>query len=79
MASLASVSKKEITGLLGMEVVRGTVTTSGDTFNSRFGNILVALVSDETTLGGAKVTWTGSSVAITCTNGDVVDLIIFGH
>jgi hypothetical protein len=78
MAVIASVTKKEITGVIGMEIIRGTVTTSGDTYASRFGKIWAVIVHDETTLGGAKAVATGSSVAVTCTNGDVVDLLIFG-
>ncbi len=79
MAVLASVTKAEITGLQGCEVVSGVVTTSGDTYTSRFGTIFSVLVSDRTTLGGARAsTVSGGVVTITCTNGDTVDLQIWG-
>ena len=79
MAALASVTRKEITGNLGQEIVRGTVTTSGDTFASRFGTIQQVFIHDETTLGGARATFSGSTVTITCTAADVVDLMIVGR
>lgn len=79
MAVLASTTKKEVTGILSLEVVRGTVTTSGDTYNTKFGKIFNVQIHDETTAGGAYATWTGGIITIVSTNGDVVNLLIFGE
>jgi len=79
MAALASVTRKELTGIFGLEVVKGTVTTTGDTFTSKFGTIIGVQISDRTTTGGARVSTSGSTVTITCTSGDVIDLWIMGY
>ena len=78
MAVLASTKVTEITGIPGVEVVYGTVTTTGDTYVSRFREITSVQISDQTTTGGANCTYSGGTVTITATNGDVVDLLIFG-
>ena len=62
-----------------LEVARVTVTTTGDTYTSRFKNVNSVLVSDRTTIGGARAsTVSGGTITITCTGGDVVDLWIVG-
>ena len=78
--ALTSVTKKEITGLESMQVVRGTCSTGagGDVFYSRFGSIQSVLISDETNAGAAKATFSGGVVTITATISDIVTLIIFG-
>ena len=77
MAAIASVTKRE-TGSPGEEIVRGTVTTTGDTYSSRLKKITHVFAHDETTTGGAKATFSGQTVTVTCTGGDVVDLHILG-
>ena len=79
MAVLASTTIKEITGILSLEIVRGTVTTTGDTYNTKFGKIFNVQIHDETTAGGAYATWSGGTITVTCTSGDVVNLLIFGE
>jgi len=79
MAAIANVTRVGYTGNIGMEVVRGTVTTTGDTYSSRFNNITAVLIHDETTTGGAKATFSGKTVTITATGADVVTLMIFGY
>lgn len=73
-------SQKVITGLFGMEVVRGRVTggTTG-TYVSKFGTILAVIASDETSAGVIKASWSSSTVTITCTQNDYVDFVIFGY
>mgnify|MGYP001567933057 CR=1 FL=1 len=78
MAVLASVTRME-TFHPAIELVKGTVTTSGDTYSSRLGKVIGVLISDRTTLGGARAsTISGQTITITCTNGDVVDMLIWG-
>lgn len=79
MAALASVTTKQLTSLIGLEIVKGTVTTTGDKYTSRFSNIVSVQISDRTTAGVAKVSVSGSEITITCTSGDVVDLWIAGY
>lgn len=73
-----TVTRLEVDSELGMEVVRGTAQNA-DTYKSRLGNVTHVLVHDETTAGGAKVSVSGQTVTITCTNSDVIDLLIFGR
>lgn len=79
MAALASVTTKQLTSLIGLEIVKGTVTTTGDKYTSRFSNIVSVQISDRTTAGVARVAVSGSEITITCTSGDVVDLWIAGY
>ena len=79
MAVLASVTKKELTGNLGLEIVTGTVTTTGDTYVSKFGTIVSVVAHDRTTVGVVKCAVSGGTLTITCTSGDVVDLWITGY
>ena len=78
MAALASVTETEVTGLPGVQIVKGTATATGDTYTSRFRLVTNAFVNDQTTKGGASVTYATGVVIVNCTNGDVVDLMIFG-
>ncbi len=77
VAALASTVVTE-TGSPGMEVVTGVVTTSGDTYASRLGTIDHVIFSDRTTANIMTIVVTGQSIAVTCTGGDTVDMIIFG-
>jgi len=73
-------SQKVITGVFGMEVVRGQVTaaTTG-TYVSKFGTILAVVISNETTNNTIKASWSSSTVTITATQNDYVDFVIFGY
>lgn len=61
-----------------LQIVNVTVATTGDTFVSKFGTVTSVQVNDQTTTGGASATFSGTTVTIACTNGDVVDLWIWG-
>lgn len=69
---------KEITGDIGMEVVRGVNVQNSDTYVSKMSTILAVFVHDETTANVAKATWSGSTVTVTCTNNDEINLLVFG-
>lgn len=78
MAAIASTTIREISPSMGMQIMKGTVTTTGDTFRSKFGQIRSVQISDRTTSGGARATFSAGTVTVACTSGDVVDMIIFG-
>jgi len=78
MAAIASVTSWYPGGNIGMEVVRGTVTTTGDTYTSKLGTIEAVFVHDETTTGGANATFATNVVTVAATGSDVVDILIFG-
>jgi len=78
MAAIASVTVHP-SATPGMLRVKGTVTTTGDTYVSKFSNIESVFCNDQTTAGGASATFSGGTVTVACTNGDVVDLLIFGN
>lgn len=78
MTALASVTETEITGIPGFQLVSGTVTTDGDTYQSRFRLVTNCLIHDRTTVGVAKVAISGGEITVTCTAGDIVDLAIYG-
>ena len=77
MAVLASVTKMD-TFHPAVELVRGTCTTTGDTYVSRIKKIQGVIISDETTVGVSKATFSGQTVTVTTTGGDVVNLLIWG-
>ena len=76
--ALVTVDQRVETGLGWMEAIRVTVTTTGDTHESKLGVVDHVQISDRTTTGGAKVSVSGQTITITCTNGDVCDLLIIG-
>lgn len=78
MAALASTVETEVTGVPGLQLVRGTVTTDGDTFQSRYREVTNCFIHDRTTVGVAKVAISGGEITVTCTSGDIVDLEIWG-
>jgi hypothetical protein len=73
-------SQKVITGVFGMEVVRGRITaaTTG-TYISKFGTILAVIGMSETSAGTFKATWSSSTVTVTATQNDYVGFVIFGY
>lgn len=77
MAHIASVTENE-TGSPGEQTVTGTVTTDGDYYDSRLGTIDHVIISNRTNVGVTKVAVSGQRITITCTSGDVVDMIIRG-
>ena len=63
----------------GLEFVRITNCQTADTYvASKIGRIEGFAITDETTTGGAKATFTGHTLTITCTNDDEINLIIWG-
>ena len=80
MTFTATGEQKVITGLFGIEVVRGQVTggTTG-TYISKFGVIIAVIAGNETTNNTIKASWSSSTVTITCTQNDYVDFVIFGY
>ena len=79
-AALTNVSRK-LTNIPVLEVVRGTCSlgSGNDWFVTRFGTVSHVFVSDETTVGGAKATFSGGMVTVNATASDVVTLMIFGN
>jgi hypothetical protein len=77
MAAIANVTEFPLQDP-NLQLVVGTVTTTGDTYVSKFSAIKAVFVNDQTTKGGASATYTGGTVTVACTNGDVVDLLIIG-
>jgi len=78
MAVVDNVTRKEITGNLGMEVVRCQATGATSTFVSKFGTIFSVQCTDETDYD-CLVSWSGSEITITCTDKDYLNLVIFGR
>lgn len=79
MAVLASTTVYEVPGRPEMEIIKGTVTTTGDTYVSKFSTIYgvtAQLYSGGTTV--LKTTVSGGTVTITGTSGDVIYLVIYG-
>ena len=74
----ASIRRREINPSIGMEVISATTTTTGDWLFSKFGTIHSVFC---TGIGHAAfVTSIGadSKITITCTGGDIVELLVFG-
>ncbi len=63
----------------GEYLIRCTVTTDGDYYDSPLGKVKGAIISNETTVGVAKTAISGQRVTITCTSADVVNLHIWGQ
>ena len=61
-----------------LQIVNVTAATTGDTFTSKFKTVHNVLTNDQTTTGGSSATWSGRTVTVACTNGDTVDLWIWG-
>ena len=78
MAAVDGVERKEIQGNLGMEIVRCRATGATSTFVSRFGTIVSVQVTDETDYD-CLTSWSGSTITITCTNDDYLNLLIIGY
>ena len=76
--AVVTTNSEERTNEPNTQIVNVTVATNGDTFESKFGNVRGVWVNDQTTTGGASATFSGSTVTIACTNGDVCDLLIWG-
>ena len=79
MAAVTLTSEVQHTNFPTLQIVRVTVATTGDTFESKFKEVVSVVVNDETTTGGASATFSGRTVTVNCTNGDLVNLWIWGH
>jgi len=61
-----------------LELIRAALTATGtSTFVSKFGTIFAVFVQEEGT-NGATYTWTGSTVTITGTDTDYINMMIWG-
>ena len=69
----------EFSPMPGVYLVNCTVGTTGDTYASKLGKVKGVIAHDETTQGGANATFSGQTVTVTCTGGDVVDLLMWGE
>jgi len=78
MAVVDNITRKEITGLLGIEVVRAQLTGATSTFVSKFGTVVAVGINVEGT-NGATWTRSGSTITITGTNDDWVNIFVFGR
>jgi len=76
-AHITAVSKKEITGVIGMEVVKGALAASGDYYDSRFGTI-VSVICTPSVSQTCGVTVSGNRVTILTAVADV-NLVIYGY
>jgi hypothetical protein len=79
MTEVTVTGKKEITGLMCMEIVKGTFS-DGYTYTSKFGTIDCVQVQSRSR-AGAYATVSGGVVTLVCSSasGDTFDLVIFGH
>ena len=79
MTAVTVTAKKEVTGMLAMEVVKCTATDAY-TYTSKFGTIVACFVNDRSRTG-AWLSVSGNVVTVNCSSasGDVVDLLIFGY
>lgn len=79
MTAITVTERKEITGNLGMEIVKGTFT-DGYTFDSRFG-VVIAAFAQSRSRTGAYCTVSGRTVTVVCASasGDVLDLMVIGR
>jgi len=78
MASVDNITRKELTGNLGFEIVRCQATGATSTFVSKFGTIVICSVADETDY---DCTWSvsGRTITVTCTNDDYLNIIVVGY
>ena len=79
MTAVTIVERKEVTGVLCMEVVKCTAT-DGYTFASRFGTIVSAHANSQSR-AGSYCSWSGSTVTYHCASasGDTVDIVVVGY
>lgn len=79
MTSVTITDRKEITGLMFMEVVKGTFS-DGYTHVSKFPNIIAVSVQSRSR-AGAYASVSGSTITLNCASasGDTFDLIIIGN
>lgn len=80
MVAIASVTEFEVPGVPSVQLVKGTVTTNGDTYVSKFStiyNVQCTKYSGGSTI--IKTTVSGGTVAVACDSGDVVYLEIWGN
>ena len=61
-----------------LQIADVTVTTDGDTFQSKFKSVKSVAWNNRTTAGVTKVAVSSGTLTITCTSGDRVDLWILG-
>lgn len=78
MAAVDNVTRKEITGVEGVEIVRCQATGATSTFDSKFGTIISVQVTDETDYD-CLVSWSGSRITVTCTDDDYLNIMVVGR
>jgi hypothetical protein len=76
-AAITSVVKKELSGNIGCEIVKGAVAASGDFYDSRFGTI-VNVQATPSVAQVCGVTVSGSRVTILTAAADI-NLVIWGY
>jgi len=79
MTAVTVTKRKEITGLMCMEIVQGTFS-DGYTFASKFGTINAVSVQSRSR-AGAYASVSGGTITLNCASasGDTFDLIIIGQ
>lgn len=79
MTAVTVTDRKEITGIIGMEVVVVTFST-GNTYTSKFGKVHAAFINNETRTGARVSAISGGTITLTCTSAssDTAELVIFG-
>jgi len=78
MAVTDNTTKAEVKGLPGVEIVRTQLTGATSTYVAKFGTVQAVLVNVE---GTNSLTWTrsGTTITLTGTNNDWVNIVIFGY
>ena len=79
MVEVTVVARKEVTGVLALEVVNCTATDAY-TYKSKFGTIVGAWANSQSRVG-SWCSWSGSTVTYHCTSasGDNVCIVIVGY